>query len=271
MDLGLKDRAAFVAGASSGLGLAVATALAAEGCRVAICSRSEARVEAAARHICAETGAAEDRVLPLACDVTDEAQIADAVGRAAGAFGGINALVTNAGGPPAGFVDDFDAAQWRDALELNLISTVNLCRHALPHLRAAARAPEPLARILMVTSVSAKQPVPNLYLSNAARAGVQGFAKSLAEELGPAGITVNTILPGYTRTERLGTLAESTRKRTGQTVEEIERGWSDATALKRLGEPDEFAAAAVFLLSARAAFITGVALPVDGGRSKHLL
>lgn len=270
MDLGLTGRVAFVAGASSGLGMAVAAELAREGCRVALCSRSEARIAEAARRIAAETGAA-DRLLPLSCDVTDEAQIAAAIAQTVERFGGLNLLVTNAGGPPAGYIDDFDADQWRAALELNLISTVNLCRAALPHLRAAAKPPERHARILMITSVSAKQPIPNLYLSNAARAGVQGFAKSLAEELGPEGITVNTLLPGYTRTERLSSLAESTRQRTGQSREEIERGWSDATALKRLGEPEEFAAAAAFLLSARAAFITGVALPVDGGRSKHLL
>lgn len=271
MDLGLKDRVAFVAGASSGLGLAVAAELAREGCRVALCARSAERIEAAADRIARETGTAADRLLPLACDVTDEAQIRAAIDRTAGRFGALHLLVTNAGGPPAGFVDDFDADQWRAALELNLISTVNLCRHALPHLRAAARGDDGLARILMITSVSAKQPVPNLYLSNAARAGVQGFAKSLAEELGPAGITVNTILPGYTRTERLAGLAEATRQRTGQSTDEVERGWADAAALKRLAEPSEFAAAAAFLLSARASYITGVALPVDGGRVKHLL
>lgn len=271
MDLGLTDRVAFVAGASSGLGLALARELAREGCFVGLCSRDRARIEAAAAHVAGETGTPTGRLLPIACDVRDEAAIEAAVKEVAEAFGGLNILVTNAGGPPSGPIDDFDASDWRDALELNLVSTVNLCRHALPYLRRAAAGEHPLARILMVTSIAAKQPIPNLSLSNAARAGVQGFAKSLAEELGPEGITVNTILPGYTRTERLGELARTAQQRTGRSVDEIEAGWAEASALKRLGTTSEFAAAATFLLSARASYITGVALPVDGGRSKGLL
>lgn len=279
MDLGLRDRIAFVAGASSGLGRAVALELAAEGCRVALCSREEARIEAAADEIRREAGVAADRVLPLVCDVTEEAQIEAALRQAAehfgdrsgGRSGGLHILVTNAGGPPAGYIGDFDAAQWRRALDLNLMSTINLCRHALPYLRAAVRSEQPLGRILMITSISAKQPIPNLYLSNTARAGVQGFARSLAEELGPEGITVNTILPGYTRTERLRELADAIEQRSGRAPEETEAEWAAHSALKRIADPQEFAAAALFLLSARASYITGVALPVDGGRSKHLL
>lgn len=271
MDLGLTDRIAFVAGASSGLGRAAATELAREGCRVALCSRSEDRIRDAATAIANEAGVENDRLLPLACDVTDEAQIEQAIARTVEEYGGLNVLLTNAGGPPSGSVDDFDADDWRDAIELNLMSTINLCRHALPHLRTAANEADGLARILMVTSVSAKQPIPNLDLSNTARAGVQGFAKSLANELGPDGITVNTLLPGYTRTERLVELAENTQARTGQSREEVEASWAENNALKRIGTTDEFAAAVAFLASARAAYITGVALPVDGGRVKHLL
>lgn len=271
MDLGLNGRVAFVAGASSGLGLAVATELAREGCRVALCSRTRERIEAAAGQLRSATATGPDDVLPLPCDVTREDDIREAVEQTVDRFGGLNILVTNAGGPPSGFIDDFGADQWRAAIELNLMSTINLCRAALPHLREAARAPGGLARVLMITSVSAKQPVPNLYLSNTARAGVQGFAKSLAEELGPEGITVNTILPGYTRTERLETLAAAAQKQTGQSRETIERGWAEHSALKRIADPSEFAAAATFLVSARASYITGVALPVDGGRVKHLL
>ncbi len=271
MDLGLSDRVAFVAGASSGLGRAVATELAREGCRVALCSRSSERIEAAASYIVEAAGCSWEHVLPIVCDVTDEAQIEQAILRTVGQFGGLNIMVTNAGGPPAGYVGDFDADQWRQALELNLMSTINLCRHALPHLRRAAGASDPLARIVMITSVSAKEPIPNLYLSNVARAGVQGFAKSLAAEVGPEGITVNTVLPGYTRTARLRELAEAVQARTGASIEEIERGWAEASALKRLGTEEEFAAAVAFLASARAGFITGTALVVDGGRVKHLL
>lgn len=268
MDLGLKGRAAFVAGASSGLGFAVARELAREDCRVFICSRSSERINRAAQSIANETGAA---VNGIPCDVRNEDEVFRAIDDAAGAMGGLNILVTNAGGPPSGTVDQLSSKQWRDALELNFMSTVNLCRAALPHLRDAAAAPGPLARILMITSISAKQPIPNLTLSNAARAGVQGFAKSLSGEVGPEGITVNTILPGYTRTDRLTELAEGIQQTSGASVEEIETEWAGHSALKRIADPSEFAAAAVFLLSARASYVTGVAFPVDGGRSKHLL
>ncbi len=270
MDLGLKDRIAFVAGASSGLGLAAATELAREGCKVALCSRNAARIEGAAERIRETVDIPADRLLPLTCDVTDEARIAEALAQTVNHFGGLHILITNAGGPPAGYIEDFDAAQWRAALDLNLMSTINLCRHALPYLRRAAR-DDGHARVLMVTSVSAKEPLPNLYLSNVARAGVQGFAKSLAEELGPEGITVNTILPGFTRTERLSELSEAVHARTGASIEEIEAGWAAANALKRIGTEAEFAAAAAFLASARASYITGIGFLVDGGRVKHLL
>ena len=270
MDLGLTDRVAFVAGASSGLGEASATELAREGALVAICSRTERRIEAAAQRIRAAADVQDERVLPLVCDVRDEAAIRAAVQRTSEHFGGLHVLVTNAGGPPPGTVEDFDAEAWREAMELNLLSTINLCRHALPHLRRAAKE-DGLARVIMVTSVSAKQPVPNLYLSNVARAGVQGFAKSLAEEVGPDGITVNTILPGYTRTDRLEGLIASAQERTGQSADEVEAAWAAKTALGRIGEPEEFAAALTFLASARAGYLTGVALSVDGGQVKYLL
>ena len=269
MELGLEGRVAFVAGASSGLGFASAVQLAAEGCHVAICSRSRSRVEAAADRI--RAGAGYDvRVMPLECDVTDEAQIRAAIDATVSAFGGLHVLVTNAGGPPSGYVADFDATDWREALELNLISTINITRHALPHLSLAA-AQDRHARIIMIASVSAKQPIPNLYLSNVSRAGVIGFAKSLSEEVGAQGITVNSLLPGFTRTDRLGELARSINEKTGRSIADVETGWADATALKRLGEPEEFGATLAFLASRQAAFITGVALPVDGGRVKHLL
>lgn len=267
MDLGLDDRTAFIAGASSGLGYAVARQLMLEGCKVAICSRDEARIRAAAERLPYGTGA----TLPLVCDVTDEQQIEDALAETISKYGGLNILIANAGGPPSGFIEDFTADQWREALELNLISTINLCRHALPHLRKAAQEEDGLARILMITSVSAKQPIPNLYLSNTARAGVLGFAKSLSEELGPEGITVNSILPGYTLTERLGDLAQAQHRQTGKSIRAIEQEWGEANALKRLGTPEEFASAVAFLVSARASYITGVALAVDGGRVKGLL
>jgi 3-oxoacyl-[acyl-carrier protein] reductase len=270
MDLGLTDRTAFVAGASSGLGRAAALQLAREGCRVAICSRSRDRITDAAQHIRATAGVPDDAVLPLECDVTEEAAVEDAIQDTVDTFGGLHILVTNAGGPPSGAATAVDLEDYRAAVELNLMSTIALSEAALPHLRAAADS-DGHARLIMVTSVSAKQPIPTLALSNTARAGVQGYAKSLADDLGPEGITVNTVLPGYTRTGRLESLADDIQAETGQSYEEIEAGWADQNALPRIGEPDEFAAAVAYLASVQAAYVTGVALPVDGGRSKHVL
>lgn len=271
MDLGLQGRTAFVAGASSGLGFAVARELVREGCRVTLCSRDSARITAAAERLVLSTGADPSHVLALPCDVTDESSIRETIARATGTFGPLNILVTNAGGPPTGQVDDFEASDWDAAIRLNLMSTINLTRHALPSLREAAAAENPLGRVIMISSISAKQPISTLYLSNVSRAGVQGFAKSLAEELGPAGITVNTVLPGYTRTDRLQNLAASLQARTGRSVSDIEAGWAASSALKRIGTEDEFAAAVTFLASARASYITGVALSIDGGATKGLL
>ncbi len=267
MDLGLSNRTAFVAGASKGLGRAVARALAEEGARVALCSRDEDRITRAATTIRDDTGA---EVLPLVCDVTDADQVEAALAQTVDTLGGLHVLVTNAGGPPSGAATDLDPADYRDAIELNLMSTISLCDAALPHLRTAADE-DNHARIIMVTSVSAKQPIPALALSNTARAGVQGYAKSLAEDVGPTGITVNTVLPGYTRTQRLKDLADDIQERTGQSRTEIEEGWADDNALPRIGEPDEFAATVAFLASAQAGYVTGAAVPVDGGRSKHVL
>jgi len=269
MDLGLQDRTVFVAGASSGLGLAAATALAREGCKVAICSRSAPRLADAREEIMRAAGVAPERVAVVRCNVVDEDQIKAAIAQTVDRFGGLHILLTNAGGPPTGLIDDFDAQGWRSGLELNLVSTINLCRHALPELRAAARK-DGHARIVMVTSIAAKQPIQTLYLSNTARAGVQGFAKTLSEEVGADGITVNTILPGFTRTARLKHLVEDIQARTGKTAAEVEAGWAADAALRRLGEPAEFAATVAFLASRPAAYITGVALPVDGGYSKHV-
>ena len=270
MDFGLTDRVAFVAGASKGLGRAAARELAQEGAKVAICSRDRERITAAARTICEKAGVADDRVLPLVCDVTDEGAVEAAIDETVDTFGDLHVLVTNAGGPPSGMATDVSRADYREALELNLMSTVTLCDAALPHLRTAA-ATDDHARIIMVTSVSAKQPIPSLALSNTARAGVQGYAKSLAEDVGETGITVNTVLPGYTRTDRLEEMADEIQGRTGQSRDEIEADWADQNALPRIGEPEEFAAAVAFLASARAGYVTGTAFSVDGGRGKHLL
>ena len=268
MDLGLSGMTAFIAGSSSGLGRAVARELLSEGCSVAICSRNPEKIKDAARWLQKKTGVKPEAILALTCDVTEESDIQEAISKTVNHFGSLNLLVTNAGGPPTGLMDDLDASMWRDALELNLVSTINLCRIALPHLRNAA---SHHASVLMISSLTAKQPIMSLYMSNVSRAGVQGFSKTLSEELGPAGITVNTILPGYTKTDRLSHLSESLHAQTGTPIEEIETSWAANSALKRIGTEEEFSAAAAFLLSKRASFITGVALTVDGGAVKSLL
>lgn len=270
MDFGLTNRVAFVAGASSGLGRAAALELVREGCCVAICSRNEQRITEAADAIRDATGCATDQVLPLVCDVTAPAQVREAIATTLDTFDALHILVTNAGGPPSGAASDVDLDAYREAVDLNLLSTISLCQEALPHLHDAADA-DGHARIIMVTSVSAKQPIPNLALSNTARAGVQGYAKSLATDVGPSGITVNTVLPGYTQTARLDDLADAIHAETGQTKDAIEADWAQQNALPRIGTPDEFAAAVAFLASARAGYVTGVAFPVDGGRSQHVL
>ena len=270
MDLLLQNKVAFVAGASSGLGRAVALRLAEEGCQVAMCSRSQERIDRAADAIREEAGADEADVHPLVCDVTDEHSIKAAIDATVERFGKLNVLVTNAGGPPSGKIEEFSADDWRRALELNLMSTINLCAAGRPHLEEAAST-DGHARIIMVSSVSAKQPLASLPLSNTSRAGVQGFAKSLSRELGASGITVNTVLPGYTKTDRLNELSAKIQEEENIDAEEVEARWAEQNAVKRLGRPEEFAATVAFLASEPAAYITGVALPVDGGRSKHLL
>ncbi len=270
MDFELDGKSAFIAGASSGLGLATATSLAKEGCSIAICSRNQERINQAAESISKQDWSDPAKIYPIVCDVTKESEVRQAIQKCVEKFGSLHILFANAGGPKTGLIDDFSQDDWIEGIELNLISTINLCRHALPFLRTAAQKDQH-ARILILTSIAAKQPIGSLYLSNTSRAGVQGFAKTLSEEVGKEGITVNTLLPGFTRTERLQHLVEYLMKQEGKTKNEVESGWASQASLKRLAEPWEFASAATFLASKQAGFITGVAFPVDGGYSKHIL
>jgi len=263
MDLHLKDKRTLVTGASRGLGYAVALGLAREGCRVAINSRDEAKLAASAKKIAAETGA---KVIGLAGDVTASDVVEKIIAEAVHAFGGLDILVTNAGGPPAGAFESFDEATWQKAIDLSFMSHVRLIRAALPHLRQSQA-----ASVLTVTSYSVKQPVPNLVLSNSVRAATVGLTKSLALELGKDGIRFNSILPGWTETERVTELMSFRAKQNGTTIEEEIAKQSKDSPLGRMGTPEEFANAAVFLVSPVASYITGVMLTVEGGMYKGTL
>lgn len=258
MDLGLTGKIALVAASSKGLGRACARELAREGARVTICARDAAALHATRDALAAETGA---EILAVPADMTQPADIERVVAETVARFGGLHIVVTNAGGPPAGYFMDFDDAAWEAAYNLTLMSAVRLIRAALPHLKQAH-----WGRIINITSVSVKEPIDNLLMSNSLRAAVHGLAKTLANQVAADGITVNNVMPGYTQTDRINQLAAITAKTTGQTVEEVLAGLGKPVPLGRVGQPEEFAAMVTFLASERASYITGVSVPVDGGR-----
>ncbi|MBN2470899.1 MAG: SDR family oxidoreductase [Anaerolineae bacterium] len=257
MDLGLKDLRVLVTASSRGLGAATAHQFSLEGARVAICSRSQQSIEATAAWIAEQSGG---QVIPLVGDVADPESASALVAQAAATLGGLDILVTNAGGPPAGAFTTLNTETWAAATNLTLMSTVTLIQAALPYLRASQN-----AAILTITSYSAKQPIPNLVLSNSLRAAVIGLTKTLAQELGPGGIRVNSIMPGWTRTERVVELMQARAAQNKTTPDaEIARQTADIP-LQRMAEPSEFARAAVFLCSPAASYIHGAMVPVDGG------
>jgi 3-oxoacyl-[acyl-carrier protein] reductase len=263
MDLGIKGRVALVCGSSKGLGRAIAESLAREGAKVAICARTKATLAAAAADIHSRYGSP---VLPLEADVSSETDSERLVKTVCEEWNTVHILVNNAGGPPAGPFEAHSPASWRNALELNFLSSVQLSRLVIPLMKQ-----QRWGRIINVTSVAVKQPVDGLILSNAVRAGVAGLAKSLANELGPFNILVNTVCPGYTKTDRLLQIAEALAQRTDITPPEVLKGWERLIPLGRLGEPEELAALVTFLASERASYITGTTIQVDGGFVKGLL
>ena len=263
MDLGLKDKRALVTGSSRGLGYATALMLANEGCKVAINGRDEAKIKSAADKVYKETGT---QVIGLAGDVSLPDVPEHLIQQTVEAFGGLDILVTNAGGPPPGSIDSLDEAAWQKGVDLCLMLHMRLIKSALPHLRKSN-----CASVLTITSMSVKQPIANLLLSNSIRAATVGLTKSLAIELGKEGIRVNSILPGWTETERVPELMTSRANANHSTVEEETRKQSEQSPLGRLGQPAEFANAAAFLVSPAASYITGVMLNVDGGMYKGTL
>jgi len=262
MDLGLKDRVAIVAASSQGLGKAVAFGLAREGARLALCARSESTLHQTAGEICSETGV---EVLARALDVTAHDQVKRFVAETNERFGRVDICVANAGGPPSKSFAETTDADWHAASELNLMSTVYLAKETLPLMQARR-----WGRFIAITSMTVKQPVEGLILSNAVRSAVSGLVKSLANEYGPSNVLVNNVCPGYTATARLLDLEATLAAREGVTGREIEARWARQAPLGRIGQPEEFANLVVFLASERASYITGVSVAVDGGAVKGL-
>jgi len=269
MDLGLQEKVAIVAGASRGLGRAIAEGLAAEGVRVTMCSRSTDAITSAATAIAATpaTKAARGEVLAVAGDVSRPEDVNRLVRETLARWGHIDILVTNAGGPPSGPVAELTDGQWEDAVQTLLLSAVRLSRAVIPGMQK-----QRWGRILHVASFTVKQPLPNLALSNAVRLAVVGLAKTQAVELAPHNILVNTLCPGPIATDRLVELTQQYAAREGSTFEEARhRLWVSQIPLGRLGEPREFADLAVFLASERASFLTGSTYQVDGGAVRGAL
>ena len=262
MDLGLKNKVALVAAGSRGLGRAVAEELAAEGASLVLCARDARTLDETAAAIAKSSNA---HVLAVPADVTVTEDIKRVVETGIERFGRIDILVTNAGGPPAGRFDQLTQEQWEEAVRLTLFSAIKLTRQVLPGMKERR-----WGRILNITSIAVKQPVENLLLSNSLRAGLTGFARTLANEVAAEGITVNNILPGYTRTERLDELAQMMAEKQGISADEFRGKWEKEIPMGRLGEPREFAALATFLVSERASYITGTSIQVDGGWIRSL-
>ncbi len=262
MELGLRGRVALVCAASRGLGKSVAECLALEGARVAICARLPGPLASTGEELRKKTGA---DVLPIVADVTRQEEVQRMVERVEREFGAVEILVNNAGGPPAGPFENHGMEDWERAVHLNFLSAVRLCRLVVPAMKEKR-----WGRIINITSITVKQPVEGLILSNAVRAAVAGFAKSLAGELGPYGILVNNVCPGYTKTDRVVRLAEA-QATGGRTAADVCHAWEAQIPLGRLAEPAEFASLVAFLASERASYITGATIPVDGGFVRGLL
>jgi 3-oxoacyl-[acyl-carrier protein] reductase len=259
MDLGLTGRVALVTAASKGMGKASAMGLAAEGAKIVMCARTESDLKSAAEEIRAKTKA---EVLALPADVTKKDDVTALVDRAVKTFGQVDILVANAGGPPRGYFEDMTDEQWQGAFDVSLLSVVRLVRGVLPSMKARR-----WGRILTIQSVSVKQPIPELLLSNAVRPGVAGMMKTLAGQLGKDGITVNTVCPGKIMTDRF----LSGQKVSGLSREDYLARSVEDVPVRRIGTPEEFANVIVFLASERASYVTGVSVQVDGGLVRGLL
>jgi 3-oxoacyl-[acyl-carrier protein] reductase len=257
MDLGLKDRVVLVGAASQGIGRAIALGFAREGAKVAICGRDTERLAAARKAIEAES---IHQVLAVRADVTNPADVERLVAEVTQRWETIHVLVNNAGGPPPGRFDALTDADWTNATTLTLMSAVRMTRAALPYMRH-----QNWGRVVNISSFSVKQPIDELTLSNSIRLSVLGWAKSLANEVASEGVLVNTVCPGWTRTDRVDAILAGRAKSESRTSADVEQDIARRIPMRRFGSPDEIAVLAVFLASARASYITGTAIQVDGG------
>ncbi len=260
MDLGLQNKVALVAASSKGLGYGVARALAGEGAKVSLCSRTLDDVQAAASRLAAETSA---ETMASACDVRNPDHIQAWVDTTVAAWGQIDCLLVNAGGPPAKTVAEMSDADWQAAFELTLLSSIRMIAAAIPHMRAGGS-------ILTVTSGSVREPIPRLALSTVMRAGVAGLVKTLADELAGDGIRVNNLVPGRIDTDRVAQLDANTSAKLGISMEEVQKRSLAGIPLGRYGTIDDFGRAGAFLLSPAASYITGATLRVDGGAARSI-
>ncbi len=262
MDLGIKDKVAIVAASSKGLGKAIALCLAAEGVKLTICSRGKEALDKTSEEIRQKTGV---DVLSIQADVSRIEDIKNIVSETINIYSTVHILVNNAGGPPFGSFLDFSNEDWQKALELNLLSTINFTREVIPYMNK-----QKWGRIINITSVAVKQPIEGLILSNTARAGVIGFAKTVSNEFAKDNILVNNVCPGRILTDRIIHLAEERAKREKRKFEDVINSMELDLPIGRIGKPQELADLVVFLASERASYITGTTIQVDGGIVKSI-
>ncbi len=267
MNLGLVDKVALVLASSKGLGFACASGLYEEGANVILCSRSEENLKIAKSKIQKlNSKNLNNKVFSIVADLMYDNQIKSLVERTINEFGRIDILVHNAGGPPSGPIDKITKSDWKNSIDLNLLSLIRITDLIIPIMKKQS-----YGRIIAITSISVKQPLNNLVLSNTTRLGIVGFAKTLANEYGNHNILVNIVCPGPTLTDRMKELINKTVQDTGKSYEEVEKTWIDPIPLRRLGKPEELANLVVFLASEKASYITGTVIQVDGGFVKSAL